>query len=296
VLRVAPGLRAESEIAFPARSWVDSALLFGERLLTAALIAGIAYSVVDGPVRDWLHDRAPVAQANSVPVTEAANVPVAEAPKVAVAKREAATATPRQPPVIERRRPHPELGEALPSINTRPRNVPKAPPPNDYLQPARRFVPAPAPVAEMEPVAAAPIPALDRRPTHLRAPRVGIDTRVVEVFHKEGAWQVADYAAGYLHGTGVPGEGNVVMAGHKGIRGSVFAQLERLKVGDEVFVEAAGQRFRYQVRATGNVWPTQVSIMYPTPMPTLTLLTCTNWDMQRFVVIADLVDSAKLAG
>jgi sortase A len=128
----------------------------------------------------------------------------------------------------------------------------------------------------------------------LEAPGAGIDAPVVEVFLEDGAWQVADYAVGYHHGTGLPGDGNIVMAGHKGVRGAVFAQLERLKVGADVFVDAAGQRFHYRVRTTGNVWPSNVAIMYPTPLPTLTLLTCTNWDTQRFVVIADLVDSAKL--
>jgi sortase A len=29
--------------------------------------------------------------------------------------------------------------------------------------------------------------------------------------------------------------------------------------------------------------------MYPTEQPQLTLLTCTNWDTQRFIVIADFI-------
>jgi sortase A len=122
-----------------------------------------------------------------------------------------------------------------------------------------------------------------------------LDDPVVEVFLQDGVWQVADYAVGYKHGTGFPGDGNVVMAGHKGVRGSVFARLESVKVGDDVFVDTVGRRFHYRVRETGSVWPNQVSIMFPTVTPTLTLLTCTNWDLQRFVVVADLVESAPLA-
>jgi sortase A len=136
---------------------------------------------------------------------------------------------------------------------------------------------------------------MDRRPIHVQAPSVGLDASVVEVFLRDGAWEVADYAAGYLHGTGTPGDGNVVLAGHKGIRGAVFAGIEALTVGDEIAVDTADRRFRYRVREAGVVWPSQVNVMFPTTTPTLTLLTCTNWDMQRFVVIADLVESAPLA-
>jgi len=48
------------------------------------------------------------------------------------------------------------------------------------------------------------------------------------------------------------------------------------------------------VRDTKVIWPTQVEILDPTLKPTLTLLTCTNWDTQRLAVIADLVDSQPL--
>jgi len=122
-----------------------------------------------------------------------------------------------------------------------------------------------------------------------------MDTPVVEVFLQDNVWQVADDAAGYHHGTGLPGAGNVVMAGHKGVRGAVFARLEALTPGHDIFVTAADTRYHYRVRETRRVWPSQVEVMYPTPSPTLTLLTCTNWDLQRFVVVADLVESVPLA-
>ncbi len=190
---------------------------------------------------------------------------------------------------------HPELGYTLPSINEKWRRPAVAP---DYLQPARDFVPA----------AVVPPPAVVQAATGASARSGGESAAdatacanrgnryrgTEEVFLVDGTWQVADYAAGYLHGTGVPGSGNVVMAGHQGIRGAVFATLEALKPGNEVYVDTATQRFRYRVRETGNVWPSQVSVMFPTATPTLTLMTCTNWDMQRFVVIADLVDTAAL--
>lgn len=260
------------------RNWIDVLLLAGERGFGAAVILLVLFSVIDGPGRDWMRARSADA-ASSAPARQPAVKPKAQpAPKAALAAR---AQTVRRP----------ELGASLPSI-PRAELQPRAP--ADYLTPARRYVAGAPPRAEQVAAPQALAPARDLRPTYLRVPRVGIETPVVEVFLQNEVWQVADYAAGYHHGTGVPGRGNVVIAGHNGVRGAVFANLDQVQAGDEIVVEAAGQRFDYRVRAMGRVWPSEVGVMYPTPTPTLTLLTCTNWDLQRFVVIADLVDSAGL--
>lgn len=260
------------------RSRVDMCLIAAEWLVAALLVALVGYRIVDGAVYDWLY-------VSSTPPAPAAQ-PVVQSPVADAGIRQPSPAA--EADDLEMR--YPELGRALPSIRpggAAPRFTP------DYLVPARSFVPA---EVAAQPVQAQQIvePA-DLLPVHIRAPRVRLDAPVKEVFLENGVWQVADYAAGYLHGTGTPAEGNVVLAGHKGVRGSVFARLEKLKFGDEVFVDAGGHRFRYRVRETGRVWPSQVRILYPTATPTLTLLTCTNWDMQRFVVVADLVDAVELA-
>jgi len=61
-------------------------------------------------------------------------------------------------------------------------------------------------------------------------------------------------------------------------------------------LDAAGWRYHYRVRETKSVWPNQVEVLESTPMPVLTLLTCTNWDTQRLVVVADLIDSKPIPG
>jgi sortase A len=159
----------------------------------------------------------------------------------------------------------------------------------DYLAPARMYVAPPKPAPVVAEVAPQPTPPADMRPTHLIIPALNLDSPIVEVFVQDGAWQVADYAVGYHHGTGVVGASNMVLAGHKGIRGSVFGQLEQIKPGDDILVDAAGQRYHYRVRTTGRVWPNQVDVMFPTEQAQVTLLTCTNWDTQRFTVIADFI-------
>jgi sortase A len=108
---------------------------------------------------------------------------------------------------------------------------------------------------------------------------------------------VAEYAAGYLHGSGLPGDpGNMALAGHAGLFGGVFRDLGGLAAGDEVLVDAAGWRYSYRVRESKAVWPDQIEVLDPTPTATLTLLTCTNWDMQRLIVVADLVAAKPLPG
>ncbi|HMA36503.1 MAG TPA: sortase [Chloroflexia bacterium] len=65
------------------------------------------------------------------------------------------------------------------------------------------------------------------------APTAHIDTRIIPTYIDHGAWQVADYAAGWLYGTPQPGQpGNSVFAGHNNWHGEVFRYLEFMQIGD----------------------------------------------------------------
>ena len=152
---------------------------------------------------------------------------------------------------------------------------------------------------ELAPTVSTPRSAADRAalPAYLRVPSIRVDTPVEEVFVVDDEWQVAEYAAGYLHGTGLPGSpGNVVIAGHAGLRGGVFRKLDSLANGADIFVDAGGWRYHYRVRESRSVAPTQLDVLDPTSGATLTLLTCTDWDTQRLIVTADLVESQPLHG
>lgn len=252
---------------YPLRTWFDRALSIGERLLGIVVIVFFGWWLVDGYGRDWWHAR-------QAALEVAAQPPAATAQPIVVAEA------------------HPELGASLPVVDERWSRPGVT---LDYLAPARMYVAAPAPVAPVDAAQPTPAPPADLRPTHLIIPALNLDSPIVEVFVQNGAWQVADYAVGYHHGTGVVSANNMVLAGHKGLRGSVFRHLEQIKPGDEVIVVAAGQRHLYRVRTTGRVWPNQVDVMFPTEHAQLTLLTCTNWDTQRFTVVADYVGLADPA-
>lgn len=126
-------------------------------------------------------------------------------------------------------------------------------------------------------------------PTRLIIPAIELDTPVKEVTIENGVWQVAEYAAGYHRGTARPGTvGNTVISGHKGLYGGVFARLEELRPGDEIFLYAGPHLYRYIVEEKKSVWPHQVEVMAQTARPILTLITCTAYDTQRLIVVARL--------
>jgi len=128
-------------------------------------------------------------------------------------------------------------------------------------------------------------------PSRIVIPRLNIDSKVVTVHMQKNSWQVADFAAGYQEGSSLPGQyGNLVMAGHRDIRGSVFRDLDKMKKGDEIFVYTKSRVYRYYVREKLVVLPTAVEYMDQTADYRLTLITCTPIGIadHRLLVIADL--------
>ena len=77
---------------------------------------------------------------------------------------------------------------------------------------------------------------------------------------------------GWIEGTAMPGEdGNVGLAGH---RDGYFRGLKNLKLGDTIEVQSAGRTMRYRVSSLEIVEPTDVSVLDPTDVPSITLVTC----------------------
>jgi sortase A len=118
-------------------------------------------------------------------------------------------------------------------------------------------------------------------------PSINVDVPVVEGDNDEQLKK----GAGHHIGSANPGErGNCFLSGHNDIYGEIFRDLDKVRVGDEIIVYAGQQPYRYQVRAARIVEPDDVSVMYPTSTPVLTLLTCYPYmvDTHRLVVIAEL--------
>jgi sortase A len=136
-------------------------------------------------------------------------------------------------------------------------------------------------------------------------PKINVDVPVTYDIGTDNASQMAAMANGLAHfpvagASSHPGEiGNTVLAGHSsndlfdtGDYKFIFAQLDKLVVGDTVYANYKGKRYTYVVTKTQVVRPTDVSaLIYPTTKPILTLLTCTplGTALNRLLVTAEQV-------
>jgi sortase A len=104
-------------------------------------------------------------------------------------------------------------------------------------------------------------------------------------------WEQLKKGVGQHIGSANPGEnGNVVLAGHDDVFGEVFRNLDKLQPGDQVILYTLQQQFIYRVTETRIVDPSQVDVMNSTSDPTVTLISCYPYmvDKQRIVVFATL--------
>jgi sortase A len=147
----------------------------------------------------------------------------------------------------------------------------------------------PAPYRDLvQPLAPIPIPTPGpQAATRMVIPAIDVDAPVVE----GDDWEQLKKGVGHHINSANPGErGNCVLSGHNDVFGEVFRRLENLELEDEVIVYTGVQPYRYVVKAKRIVEPTDVSVMYPTTKPVLTLITCHPYmvDTHRLVVVAEL--------
>lgn len=144
----------------------------------------------------------------------------------------------------------------------------------------------------------APKPSFVYKPSHgeligkITIHRLGLSAVVFEgtdagVLHR---------GVGHLTGSALPGQpGNVVLAGH---RDSFFRSLRDIRKGDVVDVTTPFGTRSYQVESTEVVSPSAVSVEAPTPVPSLTLITCYPFNYignapKRFIIRGE--DEQELA-
>lgn len=132
---------------------------------------------------------------------------------------------------------------------------------------------------------------------NLSIPKLSLDHQLVEVNSNN-----FDNNLTQLPGTSLPGEvGNVFITGHSalpllsklGLTKAPFALLTKLKVGDQVFVDAAGVKYEYDVINIKVVDPKQTDVIYPPENQGryLTLMTCVppGLYLKRLIVLTKLV-------
>ena len=105
-------------------------------------------------------------------------------------------------------------------------------------------------------------------------------------------------AVGHVPETALPGEhGNMALAAH---RDTHFKPLQHIRKGDRIKVVTPDGEHEYRVAGTRIVTPEDVSVLDPTPRPTLTLITCYPFNYvgsapKRFIVRAEAVQPAPVA-
>lgn len=142
---------------------------------------------------------------------------------------------------------------------------------------------------------AAPIP----EPLSLLIPSLAINAPVIDVYLVDGIWDVSVLGAnvGHLQGTARVGEaGNVVLSGHVELRDGtkgVFGFLDQANIGDRIIVRRGNTQYQYVVTDVYVTTPDDLSPVYPTSTPRLTLITCGKYDffsnqyLERTIVVAE---------
>ncbi len=136
-------------------------------------------------------------------------------------------------------------------------------------------------------------------------PKINVDVPVLYDVGSDYDSQMAAMAKGVAHFS-IPGAnshpgvvGNTVLSGHssndlfdQGDYKFIFAQLDKLTVGDTIYANYNSKRYTYVVTKMEVVKPNEINkLIYPTSKPILTLITCTplGTAINRLLVTAEQV-------
>lgn len=156
--------------------------------------------------------------------------------------------------------------------NTRP-NIAEIP---EHLQPM---------VQSLENI---PIPtAAPDQAIRIQVPAIEVDAPVVQ----GDGWEQLKKGVGQNIASANPGQnGNVVLSAHNDVYGELFRNLDKLQPGDQVVIYTQQRQYVYVVDRTEIVEPTAVEVMASTGFPTVTLISCYPYlvDKERIVVFGRL--------
>lgn len=128
----------------------------------------------------------------------------------------------------------------------------------------------------------------------LEITRVGLSGVVVE----GDSDAVLDRAIGHLPDTPLPWhDGNSALAAH---RDTIFRPLKGVRLGDTLRLKTPHGDFDYRVTETLIVKPNEVWVLDPTPVSTLTLISCWPFNYighapERFIVRAERIPTVNVA-
>jgi sortase A len=121
----------------------------------------------------------------------------------------------------------------------------------------------------------------------IQIPAIDIDAPVVQ----GDGWEQLKKGVGQNVGSANPGQtGNIILSAHNDVYGELFRYLDKLAPGDQVVLYTQQRQYVYVVDRTAVVEPTAVEVMASTGSPTVTLISCYPYlvDKQRIAVFARL--------
>jgi len=119
----------------------------------------------------------------------------------------------------------------------------------------------------------------------IQVPAINIDAPVVQ----GDGWEQLKKGVGQNLSSVNPGQnGNMILSAHNDVYGEIFRYLDKLAPGDQVILYTQQRQYVYVVDRTAIVEPTAVEVMAGTGSPTVTLISCYPYlvDKQRIVVFA----------
>ncbi len=141
--------------------------------------------------------------------------------------------------------------------------------------------------------------------SRLIIPKINVDVPVAYDVGNDSVSQLKAMEGGVAHfaipgASSHPGQiGNTVLSGHSsndildsGDYKFIFAQLEKLTIGDSIYANYNSKRYTYTITKKEIVKPTEVNkLVYETTKPVLTLITCTplGTAISRLLVTAEQV-------
>jgi len=121
----------------------------------------------------------------------------------------------------------------------------------------------------------------------LQVPAINVDAPIV----LGDGWEQLKKGVGQNVASVNPGQtGNVILSAHNDVYGEIFRNLDKLAPGDQIVIYTQQRQYVYVVDRTAIVEPTAVEAMASTGSPTVTLISCYPYlvDKQRIVVFARL--------
>jgi sortase A len=140
----------------------------------------------------------------------------------------------------------------------------------------------------MQSIANLPVPTPGvEQAVRIEIPAIKIDAPVVQ----GDGWEQLKKGVAQHIGSADPGQpGNLVLSAHNDVYGELFRDLDKLQPGDLVRLYTQQKQYVYLVDRTEIVDPTAVEVMAATGAPTVTLISCYPYlvDKKRIVVFARL--------